>query len=285
MNVALIGAGSVGTAVASILHGAGHRIVSVGPPGRRSSERAADRLQSEVAEPRIAVTDADLVLIGTPDGAIGSVATASGPGLREGAVVCHFAGSLGLAPLAPVVEAGAARAAAHPVQACPDADTAVRRLPGSAWGVTCDDAATGRISEMIERDLSGTVVFVAEDERPVWHAATATTANGIAALLALSEDMLSSIRTEDPIAVLGPLAAGTVANAREGGGGAPTLTGPLVRGEVATVKRHLDSLGRVDPDALVAYRRVAAVVLTAAQQSGRIDEVVAARIRDLLEPG
>ena len=278
MNVALIGAGSVGTGVAALLQRAGHYIVAVAPLERESSQLAAESLGTQVTDLRAAATGADVILIGTPDRVIARIAGVIAPAIGSDAIACHFAGSLGTEPLP-----GAARAAIHPVQSCPDPATAIRRLPGSSWGVTCDDAATDRIVAMIEQDMSGRAVFVEERNRPIWHAATVTAANGISALLALGERMLEEIEGPDPVRVLGPLAAGAVSNAREQGGGGRTLTGPVVRGDVETVRGHLLALEQWAPDSLVGYRSAAAVVLRAAQQSGRVDEVLAARIRDLLE--
>jgi predicted short-subunit dehydrogenase-like oxidoreductase (DUF2520 family) len=278
VNVALIGAGSVGTGAASLLQRAGHRIVAVAPQERESSRRAAEALGTQATDLRTAANAADVILIGAPDRAIEGVARVIGPVLDRDAIACHFAGSLGRKLLP-----GTARAAIHPVQSCPDAATAIRRLPGSYWGVTCDDAATDRVVAMIEEDMSGKVVFVEEKDRPIWHAATVITANGISALLALGERMLGEIEVADPVGVLGPLASGAVSNAGEQGGGGKTLTGPVVRGDVETIRGHLRALERSAPDCLLGYRRAAAVVLTAAQQSGRVDEVLAARIRDLLE--
>jgi predicted short-subunit dehydrogenase-like oxidoreductase (DUF2520 family) len=283
VTVAVIGAGRVGTGVALLLQRSGHGIVAVAPEGRESTGRAEAMLGARAVSAVDAAGTADLVLLGVPDHPIPDLAAEIAPALKPGTVVCHFAGALGIEVLSAAFSAGALRAAIHPVQACPDPQTAVRRLPGSAWGVTCDEPAAVRIQGLIENDLSGRVVWVDEDIRPLWHAASVTAANGIAALLALGEDMLRSAGIEEPVGVLGPLAAGVVANAVEGGGGGRTLTGPVVRGEVATLRLHIEALEHRAPGALVGYRRVAGVVLTAAQNAGRIDDVTAARIRDLLE--
>jgi predicted short-subunit dehydrogenase-like oxidoreductase (DUF2520 family) len=283
VNVSLIGAGRVGAGVALLLQRSGHHIVAVAPEDRDSTSRAAAMLGARSTSPSAAAGAAEVVLLGVPDGAIPILARAIGRALEPGTVVCHFAGALGVEALVPVASSGALRAAIHPVQACPDPETTARRLPGSAWGVTCDEPAAERIGRLIEEDLKGRVVWVDEEMRPLWHAASVTVANGVAALLALGEDILRAVDIEEPVGVLGPLAAGVVANAREGGGGGPTLTGPIVRGEVATLRSHIEALERSAPEALVAYRRAAGVVLTAAQDGGRIDDVTAARIRDLLE--
>src|SRR6266853_256543 len=107
MDVAVIGAGRVGTAMAVLLARAGHEIVAVS--GREATvERAALFLPGvEVLAPADAAARSELVLIGVPDDAIEAVAAGSAPGIREGAHVCHLSGALGLEVLAPAREAGA----------------------------------------------------------------------------------------------------------------------------------------------------------------------------------
>jgi predicted short-subunit dehydrogenase-like oxidoreductase (DUF2520 family) len=134
------------------------------------------------------------------------------------------------------------------------------------------------MGKLIERDLDGVPVIVSEAARPLWHAASVMTSNGIAALMALGESLLSEIGVEDPPAVLGPLAEGTVQNARAGGGGGATLTGPVVRGEAATIRRHIQALGKVSPEHSETYGSICALILRAAVDAGRIDEATSESI-------
>ncbi|MGI8407423.1 MAG: DUF2520 domain-containing protein, partial [Actinomycetota bacterium] len=87
-----------------------------------------------------------------------------------------------------------------------------------------------------------------------------------------------------PGEVLGPLASATVANAVGGGGGGATLTGPVVRGEAATVRRHLEALGSFDPSLAASYVRVSDVVLGAALRAGRLNAASAAELEEVLRP-
>ena len=281
----LVGAGRVGTAVAALLRSAGHTVSGVASRSPGSVGCAVEVLDA----PRMDLDpagwpDADLVLIGAGDGAIEGLVSGAASRLR-GRVVVHFAGALGVEPLRRAVDAGAVGCALHPVQACPDVDTAIARLPGSAWGVTCSSPEAERwASETIMSDLDGDPRIVAEDHRPLWHAASVVTSNGIAALLASSEALLDEIGVAAPVDVVGPLAAGTVSNARQGGGG-PTLTGPVVRGEVATIRSHLDAVAKRAPSMLDTYVTVTRLVLAAATRSGRLPPETATRIETVLDRG
>lgn len=281
MRVVLIGAGRVGTAVALLLKRSGAVIVGVSSRSRESSDRAARLLDCEKFDFHVELPESDVVLIGAGDEAIEQVATVVSTRLKPETFVCHFAGSLGMAPLKSASDAGGHSCALHPVQACPDVDTAIRRLPGSAWGVTCESEAFDWAGRFVA-SIDGRPVRVAEEDRPVWHAAAVSVSNGIAALLAVGESMLESIAIKDPESVLGPLASGTVQNARDGGGGAATLTGPVVRNERFAIRHHLDVLLQKDVDLANEYAQVAAIIVRAAERSGRLQEEDARELLDEL---
>jgi predicted short-subunit dehydrogenase-like oxidoreductase (DUF2520 family) len=279
----LIGAGRVGTAVAELLRRAGHRPVAVASRSELSAARAAGLLGCPVTEVKAAVRNAEVVVLGVPAGAIEEMAASIAPHLHPGPVVVHLAGTVGLDPLHPVRSAGALGAALHPVQACPDVDTAIARLPGSAWGITTDESIEEWARAVVTDDLQGSPVIVDEAARPLWHAAAVMTSNGIAALLTIGESLLQSISITHPEDVLGPLAHGTVQNAIEGGGGGATLTGPIVRGEMDAVSRQMDAIESADPRLSPAFRLGARLILEAAVGSGRVADEAAAGWRRLLE--
>jgi predicted short-subunit dehydrogenase-like oxidoreductase (DUF2520 family) len=279
--VLLVGAGRVGTAVAILLERVGREAVGVVSRSPASGERAATRLGCRVVSSLEDSPEADLYLLGVPDAAIEDVAGSLAPVAAPGALAVHFAGSLGVAPLGALAERGLGVAALHPVQACPDVGTAVERLPGSAWGVTCATGLQDRCEELVKA-VGGVPVAIGEGDRALWHAAAVMTSNGIAALLATGESILQTIGVADPESVLGPLAAGAVANARAGGGGGATLTGPVVRGEVSTLRRHLEALEAQAPELVPAYRLVARTILAAAARAGRLPAGAAGQIETVV---
>jgi predicted short-subunit dehydrogenase-like oxidoreductase (DUF2520 family) len=279
----LVGAGRVGTAVSRLLIDAGHSIAGIASRSASSAEHAAHFLDAPVFSLDVALPEADVILLGLPDAAIEPVAKEVARHDVAGRVVWHFSGSLGLGPLEPALDGAALGCALHPVQACPDVATAITRLPGSAWGVTTSPEASGWAARVVTENLSGTPVTVADENRPVWHSAAVIVSNGVAALMAAGESVLASISVDAPETVLGPLAAGTIANAVDGGGGGATLTGPVVRGEAQAIRRHLDALRVTDDDLARSYGLVTAVVIEQAVRTGRLDEGVAAEMRGLLK--
>jgi predicted short-subunit dehydrogenase-like oxidoreductase (DUF2520 family) len=280
LDLVLIGAGRVGTAVAVLLQRRGHRVVGVASRSPASAQRAGDLLDAPVAD-LPGLPEADASLLGVPEEALeetgSQIATLGGTG-----IVCHFAGVVGISPLRAVTVAGMYAAALHPVQSCPDVDTAIARLPGSAWGVTASPEVTTWATRLVASDLGGLPFLIAEQDRPLWHAAAVTTANGTTALLSLGEALLAQIGIDRPEAVLGPLLAGTLANAGRGGAAA-ALTGPVVRGEATTVRSHVQALRSQAPDLLEAYRLSARTILVAAVEAGRVQPGPADAIRRELE--
>lgn len=261
-DVAIVGPGRVGTALAAALAQAGHRVVAVGGGSDGSRQRFAARIAGvpTSADPAEAVRAAGLVLLCVPDGALeGLVAhIARSDAVRAGARVVHVAGALGIGVLRRAELAGARVAACHPAQTFPSGEVDLDRLVGTAWGVTArpDDRAWARA---LVTDLGGEPFDVPDDRRVLYHAGLAMASGGAGAAVALARQALLAARVADPARMLAPLAEASVANALERG--AEALTGPVARGDVGTVRRHLDQLDADAPSLADSYRRLSRVVL------------------------
>ena len=252
-SLRVIGPGRAGTSLARALGDAGWRVL---PPLGRDDDVAAAARDAE--------GPVDLLVIATPDGAIRDVANGVEP--VDGAVVAHLAGSIGLEALAPHRR----RAVIHPLVALPDADTGARALAAGAWfAVTGDELAL-----QVIRDLGGRSLTVADADRAAYHAAACIASNHLVALLGQAERvaatagvpldaLLDLVRaTVDNVAALGPAAA---------------LTGPVARGDWATVDRHLAAL---DPAERPAYEAMAA----AARRLTRVDRHLDASAAEVERP-
>lgn len=282
LSVALVGAGRVGTSVAALVTERGHRVTKVFSRTQTSARAAADRLGAEAFDiEALDLTATELVLIGVSDDALSEVAERIAASIPAGAIAVHFSGSLGIEPLEPLRAARAHVAALHPVQAIPDVAAGIARIPGCAWGVTCD-AEIRAWAESLIVSLEGRPFYVDEKDRALWHAAAVTTSNAVAALLASGGELLRAIGIEDGARVLGPLVEGTVTNSLEAGLSATTITGPVVRGEIATIERHLGALKNGHQELLNGYTMAAELVLAVASRAGRVDAGIEARMRELL---
>ena len=157
----------------------------------------------------------------------------------RGAVVAHLAGSLGT----DVLRGHPRRAALHPLVALPDPETGARRLAGGAWFAVAGDPLVRRVVT----DLGGRWFTVADEHRAAYHAAAAIASNHLVALLGQAERVAATAGV--PLAAYLDLVRATVDNVAELGPSA-ALTGPVARGDWATVARHREAL---DPDELEAY--------------------------------
>lgn len=172
----------------------------------------------------------DLVLVATPDTAVAAVAAAIQP--RADVVVAHLSGVLGLAPL----HAHPRRAVLHPLVALPDADRGAHRLVGAWFGLAVDGDPL--VEEVVD-ELHGRIVRVADGDWPRYHAAAVVASNHLVALLGQVERIAASI--DVPLDAYLALAQGALDDVRAIGPAA-ALTGPVRRGDTATVLRHLDGL-------------------------------------------
>jgi predicted short-subunit dehydrogenase-like oxidoreductase (DUF2520 family) len=235
---ALVGPGRAGTTLAAAMAARGWRPIAVAgrAPGTTSVLRAAELLGAPAREVGAAGIDADVVLIATPDAAIAETAGAIAPSLRSGALVLHLSGACTLDELhklrvtRPDVELGSL----HPLQSLPSVDAGLARLPGS-WCAVDGPPEVERLAV----SLGMRPVHIRDADRVAYHAAATVASNHLVALLGQAARIADSAGV--PPAALLPLVRATIDNVEElGPEGA--LTGPVARGDVDTVLRHLDAL-------------------------------------------
>jgi predicted short-subunit dehydrogenase-like oxidoreductase (DUF2520 family) len=237
--VGVIGAGRVGAVVGSALRAAGHDVVAVAAVSAASQERARLLLPGVELLPadEVARAATDLLLLAVPDDALAGVAS----GLATPGVVVHTSGAHGTGVTGDV--------ALHPAMTFTGTVSDLDRLPGIAWGVTARDRA---FAARLVADLGGVPEWIAEDARPLYHAALAHGANHLVTLVNEASDILRTAGVAHPSAVLEPLLRAALDNALRLGDAA--LTGPVSRGDAGTVRKHLDHL---PPESVPAYLALA----------------------------
>ena len=270
MDLAVVGAGRVGTSLAVLWRRAGHRIVAVAG-GVATPERAARYLPDvPVLDATGAAKAAEIVVIATPDAAIGPVCEemAAAGALDAANAVVHASGATGLDALAPAAAVGASRLSVHPLQTCPTVEAGVERIPGSTFAVTARDADGYALGERLATDAGGNPVRIDDERKPLYHAAAVFASNYLVTVTALAERLGLAAGIGDPIAAFAPLQEATLANiARVGPEQA--LTGPAVRGDAITLQRNLEALERYAPEAVRSYVVLADLALTLSERAGR----------------
>ena len=273
----------MGTALAVTWSRAGHRIVGVA--GRAATiERAARFLPGvPVLEAAEAASRGQLVAIATPDDPIEEIvsrlAAAGAIGGRHS--VCHLSGSSGLQPLGEAERAGARTLALHPLQSFPSVEAGIDRLPGSAMAVTARDEEAYGLGEGLARDAGTTPFRVADELRPLYHAAAVFGANYVATSLILAERLFRAAGIGDPLPLLAPLSRAVLENV-ETLGPAAALTGPAARGEAGTIQRNLEALARAQPETVAPYVALARAALDVAEGTGRVSAEDRRRVEEVL---
>ncbi|HEX5541510.1 MAG TPA: DUF2520 domain-containing protein [Micromonospora sp.] len=282
-TVGIVGAGRVGAVLGAALAGVGHRVVAASGASPASQSRIAELLPGAVNRPieQVARSGADLLLVAVPDDVLaGTVAALVDSGaLRPGQVVVHTSGAHGLDVLAPAAAVGACPLALHPAMTFTGTAADLANLPGVSYGVTAP-AQLRPLAARLVADLGGVPEWVAEEERPLYHAALAHGANHLVTLVNEALDRLRDAGVTEPGKVLAPLLRAALENTLRLGDGA--LTGPVSRGDAGTVARHLDRLAQVAPESVPSYLALARRTADRAIAAGQLQPVDAESLLGVL---
>ena len=281
-RVGVVGAGRVGAVVAAALRTAGHRITAVAGESAASRTRIETLLPGvRVDKPTAVARSCDLLLLTVPDDMLANVVTmlAASGAIRAGQFVVHTSGKHGLAVLAPAADLGAHVLAMHPAMTFTGTDVDLERLAGCVYGVTAAPD-TQALAETLVADLGGRMVRVEEDRRTLYHAGLAHGANHLVTLVAQAMDLLRESGSDDPAGTLRPLLTAALDNALTYGDAA--LTGPIVRGDVETVRAHVADIAATSPGTLESYVALARATANRAVVDGRLMPLRAAKLVGIL---
>jgi len=281
-QIGFIGAGTVGTALASRLSQKGYPVVAVSSRTPASARRLAavvsgckvyQRAQ-EVAEA------AEFVFITTPDDVIPTITEEVR--WRPHQCVVHCSGADSLDILEPARKTGALVGCFHPLQTFASIEQAVDNLPGTTFALEAEEPLLTSLKGMATA-LEGDWVLLKAGDKVLYHAAAVFACNYVVTLVKLATDLWQSFgipRDRATRAIL-PLLTGTVRNI--GTFGLPDcLTGPIARGDLGTVRKHLGALETAAPNLLPAYAELALQTIPIAVAKGRIGEEKARELKSLL---
>lgn len=274
---AVIGGGKVGSTLGRVLVEEGHRVACVVSRTMRSARTAGSFIgcRNVTTDPGAIPDGVNLLMITTPHGAVADVARALGRLDRsfDGVAVCHASGMLTARVLDPVKERGAVPFSFHPLQTFPRSFALEDILPnvrGIYYGV--DGPVAGmRTARALARALRGYVFPVPPEMREFYHAACVVASNHLTTLFGVLDGMYRTLTPEgkDFLGVFFPIIMATIANVRHSSP-ADALTGPIARGGVETVARHLDALEHYAPEAVRFYASVSLETIRLAAATGAL---------------
>ncbi len=282
LRVGVVGAGRVGSVLGAALARAGHEVVAASGVSDASRERASRLLPGTPVRPvPEVVAAAELVVLAVPDDALTDLVAglSATDAWRRGQLVLHTSGRHGLAPYATAVAHHVLPMALHPAMTFTGTAMDLTRLVDCCFGVTAPEDLRP-VAEALVIEMGAEPVWVAEEDRPRYHAALAHGSNHLVTLVAQAMEVLASAGVERPDRVLAPLVHAAVDNALRMGDAA--LTGPVARGDAGTVSEHLAQLREVSPDIRPAYLALARATAARALDSGRLRPHVAAPLLETL---
>ena len=253
-RVVIVGAGRLGRALATSLYDTGFTIDAiVGRAQAKSKKRTAALAQHVSARAVVDVTQirADLVWFCVPDSDIASAATALANKIPwQGKIALHSSGALTSDELNSLRKRGAAVASVHPLMTFVEASRP--GLSGVAFAVEGDPLAV-RVARKIVRQLGGRAYPIRKQDKAAYHAWGTFASPLLTALLASTEQVAKLAGAQGPEARrrMIPILSQTLANYAELGA-ARGFSGPMIRGDVEIVKRHLRVL-RASPAAREVY--------------------------------
>lgn len=261
----------------------------VAATGREASrERAATYLagarfysQEQASE---ATRQAQLVILGIPDDLIAGVCEdlASRRAFGSAQHVLHLSGSVGLEALSAARDLGAEVLSLHPLQSFPDVEEGIAQLPGSSIAVTAPDEQGLAYGEALAREVGGKPFRLADEVKPLYHAAAVFCSNYLVAVEGMAERLFRLAGLEDPLPAFQPLAR-TAFESTFAAGPGTALTGPAARGDAGTIARNLAALAKRAPEAVPAYVALARVAAGVARRSGRLSSEGQARVEEVLD--
>jgi predicted short-subunit dehydrogenase-like oxidoreductase (DUF2520 family) len=283
LKLGFIGAGTVGTALSARLSGLGYPVVAVSSRSRTSAQKLAQSVKGcRVFDSQGVADNAELVFITTPDDAIARVA--SQVKWRPGQGVVHCSGADATDILQPARKSGAQVGVFHPLQTFASVKQAMENIPGSTFALEAEEPLLKTLKEMATA-LGGHWVELKAGDKVLYHAAAVIACNYLVTLLKLATDLWQTfdVPPQKATQALLPLLRGTIHNI-ETVGIPQCLTGPIARGDVGTIKKHLDALERATPHLVATYRELGLQTIPIAVAKGKIDKNQAEELRVILQP-
>jgi predicted short-subunit dehydrogenase-like oxidoreductase (DUF2520 family) len=262
----------VGTALAGALRRGGVPVLGLWArkPQAARNASAISGVASYSAAPPDLLLECDVVILAVRDEAIAEVAEML---LNTGLitrrhVMLHCSGVLSSAEaLATVRDRLGGVGTLHPLRAIADGKKGMQALQGTVFGVEGDERGAA-VAATLVRAVGGKPLSLSSAQMAAYHTAAAMASNFVVSLLAAAAELLGTagIAEEDATAALLPLAKGSLDNIGEHGL-ASGLTGPIRRGDVATVERHMNVVNR-SGDLADLYRVLGRRALALARRAG-----------------
>lgn len=246
ISVSIIGAGKVGITLARKLENAGDYEILVHSENSRSNALESGLSDINLTNWDKAEFDGKVIIICVKDSDIGTVVNQLIEKYSDklnGKIVLHTSGTLTKESLINLKEKGARIAAAHPFQTFYFSEESV--LNNVAWGIDSEEHDFDEISEFIEILSGKAIKLTAESikKKALYHISAVAASNFMALTIDLAKEIAKEASIDAKVFLPQILETTLQNNIKQISSDIPAITGPVVRGEVTTIKKHLDALG------------------------------------------
>ena len=261
----IIGAGNLGQTLGFLLNSHGLQIGSVCNTSIKSTINAIDFIGAGYHSENIhELPPADITFITTPDGIIQSVCNelSKTSHLKNGSIIIHCSGALTSDILHAVKNRHCFVASVHPMRSFASPHISVEQYKGTYCAVEGDAEAVPQVESVF--NLIGSVTYrICKEKKSSYHAAGVFASNY---LVTLSQQALlcleaAGVDQEIGMHVITNIMKGTIANLERTLSPKASLTGPIQRGDVSTIKKHLDSFQSVAQKELYSKLGLATIPL------------------------
>jgi predicted short-subunit dehydrogenase-like oxidoreductase (DUF2520 family) len=257
----VIGAGHVGRVLGRLFaaHG-GFQVRQVLTRSASSAQQAADFIGAGAAIERYdQLQPADVHMLAVGDDQIAEACAALAQAVPlKGSVVFHCSGALASGRLQAARDAGALVASVHPIRSFADPSAVAAQFAGTFCGVEGDAGALAVLTPALQA-IGAQPVPIDADAKTVYHSAAVFASNYLVTVLDAALRAYQAAGIPEPVArqMAQPLAAESMANVFRLGPAA-ALTGPIARGDMATVERQLDAVTQWDAATGALYQALVA---------------------------
>ena len=282
-RIGFVGSGTVGGSLSVALSNNGYAVVAAASRSFSSAQALAGRIETCVAvQTAQEVADrADVVFITTPDDAIGPIASALS--WRPGQGVVHCSGAASVDVLDEATRQEAVAGTFHPLQAFSSVEGGVESIPGTTFGIEGGSDMRSFL-EAMALALGGRPIFLKSEDKVLYHLTGVMMGNLLTGLGAVAAQLWDEIGLTRAVGVKALVPMMRQVSINLDTSGLPgAMAGPYPRGDIGTVRKHLETLKARAPGVLPLYCELALAGLPFAVEKGTLPAERAQEIRELVE--
>ncbi|MBK50276.1 MAG: DUF2520 domain-containing protein [SAR202 cluster bacterium] len=271
-HIGFIGAGKVGTSLAIALDQANYNVTGAYSKSISSANNVSAAISNcqTYQDIQALASNCEVLFITTPDDSIESTANSFEPNPHNSLVHCSGAKTINVFNSA--ISKNIPVGSFHPMQAFSSIENGVKSIPGTTFGIEGTGEVQSYLHE-VAKELGGVPVFIQSEYKALYHLSGVILGNLLASLAAISANLWSQMNIDSDTALqaLTPMISQVAINLNTSG--IPKgIAGPYVRGDIGTVKSHLNALLQYSPNLLPLYCELALAGLPYAQMNGLSNE-------------